>query len=169
MRALSLELPDAEATAELGRALARTFPGAAGAGWVVHLCGDLGAGKTALARAFLQALGVPGPVRSPTYTLVETYACPETTFVHVDLYRLGSAAELAELGLRDHLRPGCVVLIEWPERGGSATPAADLTVRLDDSGAGRRADLASGSGAGETWLTLLASDRKLASYVSNLT
>ena len=169
MRTLTFDLPDPEATAELGRALARSFPGAANAAVVVHLEGELGAGKSALARAFLQANGVAGPIRSPTYTLVETYPLSETTFVHVDLYRLQSGAGLADLGLRDLLQPGHVVLIEWPARGGAGVATADLAIRLEDAGAGRRATLTSAGACGDAWLTLLASDRRIASYLSNLT
>ena len=94
----SAVLPDAEATAALAAALAATAP----PGAVVHLEGDLGAGKSTLARAWLRALGVTGPVRSPTYTLVERY--PLATggeALHLDLYRIGDAGELEFLGLDD--------------------------------------------------------------------
>lgn len=100
----------------------------------VHLNGPLGAGKTTFVRAFLRALGVTGPVRSPTYTLMEPYAIdrvggPEQV-MHLDLYRLGGADELEYLGLRDELAQA-LVLIEWPERAEGALPEPDLVLDLD--------------------------------------
>jgi len=97
---------------------------------VIYLCGDLGAGKTTWVRGFLAASGVASAVRSPTYPLVELYELTDATAVHLDLYRLQDAAELEPLGVRDWAEPGYVWLIEWPERGGAALPAADLTVTL---------------------------------------
>ena len=130
------ELPDSSVTEALGGALARALPAAVhanavragapqqgvGQGAVVYLQGDLGAGKTTCARSVLRALGVAGLVRSPTYTLVETYRLPKITCVHVDLYRLQALSEVDELGLRDMVGPGCLLLVEWPERGGAALP-----------------------------------------------
>ena len=123
-------------TDALGQALARAFAGAAPApggppGGVLYLEGDLGAGKTTCARSLLRALGVVGLVRSPTYTLVETYELAGLTCIHVDLYRLQSLTEVDELGLRDLVGPSCLLLVEWPERGGAALPPADLSVELE--------------------------------------
>ncbi|MDE1922360.1 MAG: tRNA (adenosine(37)-N6)-threonylcarbamoyltransferase complex ATPase subunit type 1 TsaE [Gammaproteobacteria bacterium] len=169
MRAMTLELPDADATAALGAALARTFPGASESCVVVYLRGDLGAGKTACVRAWLEALGVARPIRSPTYTLVETYECGATTFLHVDLYRLNSGADLADLGLRDYFRPGHAILVEWPERAGDSLPAADLTVEMDFAPRGRRVRLSSAGERGDAWLSMLVSDDRITSYLFNLT
>ena len=85
---LSRACPDSSATEALGQALARALPAAAAAGAVVYLQGELGAGKTTCVRSLLRALGVDGLVRSPTYTLVETYRLAALTCIHVDLYRL---------------------------------------------------------------------------------
>jgi tRNA threonylcarbamoyladenosine biosynthesis protein TsaE len=140
-------LADEAATGALARALAKAAP----AGAMVHLQGDLGAGKSTLARAWLRTLGVNGPVRSPTYTLVERYPLAGGgEAVHLDLYRIGDAAELDFLGL-DDLAPA-LWLVEWPERAGPALPAPDLIVRLAVEGDGRRATLQAGSDAGSRWL-----------------
>lgn len=169
MTRLTFDLPDAAATDELGRALARTFPGASDACRVVYLQGEIGAGKSSLVRAFLRARGVRGPIRSPTYTLVELHPAGDTTFVHVDLYRVRDHAEIEGLGLRESLEAGRALLIEWPERVTAAWPAPDLRIRLVDRGAGRRAAIDSGTVAGDTWLRYLASDERTISYLSNLT
>ena len=169
MTRLTFDLPDPAATDELGRALARAFPGASDGCRVVYLEGEIGAGKSSLVRAFLRACGVRGPVRSPTYTLVEIHPAGGTTFVHVDLYRLRDGAEIEGLGLRESLEPGRTLLIEWPERLGEALPPPDLRIRLVDRGEGRRASIDAGTEAGATWLRYLASDDKTISYLSNLT
>jgi tRNA threonylcarbamoyladenosine biosynthesis protein TsaE len=165
---LRIDLPDTGATEALGAALAVTFAGAA-AGAVVHLRGELGSGKTTCARSLLHALGVTATVRSPTYTLVDTYSVAGLTCVHVDLYRLQALSEVDELGLRDLSGPGCIMLIEWPEKGGRAVPRADLTIQLSYAGEARAAVLAGGSVMGAAWLSKLGIDTSLRAYVSNLT
>ena len=145
---LRLHLADSDATERLGAALAASQP----AGVVVFLHGDLGAGKSTLARAWLRALGVSGAIRSPTYTLVEPYQLAEGgRALHLDLYRIGGAGELEFLGLDD---PAGVVLwlVEWPERGAGALPAPDLEVHLALSGTGRSVRLEPGTPAGQSWL-----------------
>ena len=155
-------LADGSATDALGQALARSFPGAARAGTaaavaglpggVLYLQGDLGAGKTTCARSLLRALGVVGLVRSPTYTLVETYTLGALTCVHVDLYRLQSLTEIDELGLRDWVGPGCLLLVEWPERGRAALPPADLELALNYAGEARQARVTARTPLGSDWL-----------------
>ena len=93
---------------------------------IVTLSGDLGAGKSTFARGALRALGVTGAIKSPSYTLLETYALTALTVVHLDLYRLKDPAELEYLGLADYHRPGHLWLVEWPEHGGNRIPRADL-------------------------------------------
>jgi len=171
---MDFNLADSSATDALGAALARTLAGAAPApgvpgGGVLYLQGDLGAGKTTCARSLLRALGVVGLVRSPTYTLVETYEPAGLTCIHVDLYRLQSLTEVDELGLRDLVGPGCLLLVEWPDRGGGALPAADLTVALNYAGEGRQARVTAHSPWGSRWLENLGSDTSLRGYLSNLT
>lgn len=165
---LSFALPDSGATESLGRALARAFPGAR-SGAIVYLRGELGSGKTTCARSLLHALGITAPVRSPTYTLVDTYAVADLTLVHVDLYRVQTMIEVEELGLRDMVGPGYLMLIEWPEKGSAAVPPADLILQLTYHGDARAAALGAGSEIGKAWLAKLAIDSSLAPYVSNLT
>ena len=151
-----LQLADTATTEVLGRALAATRPPQA----VVHLQGDLGAGKSTLARALLRALGVEGAIRSPTYTLVERYPIPAGEAWHLDLYRIGDAAELDFLGLDD--ATATLWLVEWPERAGPALPAADLRVELEMSGSGRSVCLHAQSDIGRAWLAELGTHGDLA-------
>lgn len=148
---MRLWLPQTDATEVLGQALAATRPACA----VLHLHGELGAGKSTLARALLRALGVTGAIRSPTYTLVERYPLPAGgAALHLDLYRIADAAEIEFLGLDD--AQATLWLVEWPERGGQFLPAADLRIRLGVEGAGRGAELESANIAGRDWLAELA-------------
>jgi len=163
-----LNLAHSSLTEALGTALARAFPGAQ-SGAVVYLQGDLGAGKTTCVRGILRALGVTGPVRSPTYTLVDTYTLAALTCVHIDLYRVQSVQEVEELGLRDLTGAGYLMLIEWPEKGGAAVPPADIVVSLQYAGEGRSASITARGGEGERWLSQLGRDNSLTPYVSNLT
>ena len=96
----------------------------------------------------LRELGITGTVRSPTYTLLECYESTGQRVLHVDLYRLGDAADLAPLGLRDEWVPGVLLLIEWPERAAQELPPPDLRITLALAPAGRRAQLAAESKAG---------------------
>jgi tRNA threonylcarbamoyladenosine biosynthesis protein TsaE len=173
---MDLNLADLSATEALGQALARALPGAVrgaapagGSGAVLYLHGELGAGKTTCVRSLLRALGVTGLVRSPTYTLVDTYPLAALTCVHVDLYRVQSLTEVDELGLRDLVGPGCLLLVEWPERGGVAVPPADVDLTLRYAGDARDARLYARTSLGTEWLRNLGRDTSLSSYVSNIT
>ncbi len=169
MHTLNLRLPDAGATERLGAALADALPGAADDYLAVYLRGELGAGKTTCVRGLLRALGVTGTIRSPTYTLVETYNTGQVACVHVDLYRLRGEADLDALGLRDYLAAGHLILIEWPEHAAGALPAADVDIAFDDADQGRRASVHGGSATGRNWIANLARDSKITSYLPNLT
>lgn len=149
---LDLNLPDADATERLGAALA---PGVA-PGTVLHLKGELGSGKTTLARGLLHALGFPGRVKSPTYTLVEPYELSSLHFYHFDFYRLRDASEWLSSGFRDYFNAGSVCLVEWPERAGAALPQPDLQIHLEHAGEARRAHVEAFTPAGEVWLASLS-------------
>jgi tRNA threonylcarbamoyladenosine biosynthesis protein TsaE len=144
----------AEATEACGARLARALPAHPQA-LQLHLHGDLGAGKTTLARGFVQALGYSGVVRSPTYTLVEIYALGALTVVHADLYRLGDPSEFETLGLRDLALAGHVWLIEWPERAGAGLAAPDIQVTLQAHPAFHSIDLRAPTAVGAQWLSHL--------------
>lgn len=142
--------PDLAASESFAQALAAVIgPG------VLTLKGDLGAGKTTLARALLRGLGYQGRVKSPTYTLIERYRCARFPVVHMDLYRIADPDELDALGFRE-LDPSLeLVLIEWPERARSALPAVDLELNIQPSGEGRVIGARAMSVCGEYWLDQL--------------
>jgi tRNA threonylcarbamoyladenosine biosynthesis protein TsaE len=149
---MKLVVEDDAAMAALGGRLASVLDGG-----IVYLEGELGAGKTTLARGILHGLGHPGKVRSPTYTLVEPYPLARGTVYHLDLYRLADPEELEWLGLRDMLEAQALLLIEWPERGAGWLPAPDLTIRIGARDGGRNVDLVSGSARGRHILDLFES------------
>ncbi|MEX2149064.1 MAG: tRNA (adenosine(37)-N6)-threonylcarbamoyltransferase complex ATPase subunit type 1 TsaE [Steroidobacteraceae bacterium] len=146
-------LPDEAATTAAGSALARALPELRRHSLLLGLSGELGSGKTTLARGLLRALGVAGTIRSPTYTLVEPYETVRGTVHHLDLYRLrDGTTELESLGFRDlRALPG-LVMVEWPERAGSALGAPDLQATLTAQDAGRRLVITPASPAGREWL-----------------
>jgi len=145
----TVRLEDEAATAALGARIARQLK----AGDAVLLKGELGTGKTTLARAILRALGVESHVPSPTFTLVQAYETPSLALHHFDLYRIESASELKELGIDDALDDGAV-LVEWPERGFPKRLAGDaLAVTLSAAGPSAREAKISGP---ERWRSIMA-------------
>jgi tRNA threonylcarbamoyladenosine biosynthesis protein TsaE len=139
-------LPDEAATIAFARRLQAAI-GERIAGWTILLDGELGTGKSTLARAFIRAMGHGGPVPSPTYTLVEPYRFPAGIVYHVDLYRISDEEELRYLGwneLDEGLR-----LVEWPKRAPGLAAGADLSLSLDYADTGRNLDVAGLSERGE--------------------
>jgi tRNA threonylcarbamoyladenosine biosynthesis protein TsaE len=134
-------LPDEAATAQLGAALGQAIQVHQEAighhGLVIGLSGELGSGKTALVRSVLRRLGVTGPVRSPTFSLLELYSVSRLNFYHFDFYRFSRPEEFASSGFRDFFTPGSVCAIEWPERAGEALFTIDLQIRMQVADPGR--------------------------------
>ena len=122
-------------------------------GGVITLSGDLGTGKTPLVRGALEAEGVVGGVRSPTYTLVEYSPLQRFAVAHFDLYRLADPEELEYLGYRDYLNAQTLCLIEWPQRAGGYLHAIDLEINLEYDAQGRRVELSAGTEWGRELLS----------------
>ncbi|MEO8998375.1 MAG: tRNA (adenosine(37)-N6)-threonylcarbamoyltransferase complex ATPase subunit type 1 TsaE [Rhodanobacter sp.] len=144
-------LPDEAATAALAVRVADVLDD----GLVLYLHGSLGAGKTSFARALLTALGVGERVKSPTYSLVEGYMAQDRPAWHLDLYRIADPGELEWLGLDALADPAALVLVEWPERGAGALPAADMELCLGYAEQGRQALLRAFTPRGEELLARL--------------
>ena len=152
MESLKLLLVDESATDALGERIAPLLV----PGMVIFLRGDLGAGKTSLARAILRARGYEGKVKSPTYTLLELYTVSSLHLYHFDFYRFHDPHEWAEAGFRDHFNADNICLVEWPEKAEGFLPAADLTLHLQIHGVGRKAEITAGSEQGHQCLQQLA-------------
>jgi tRNA threonylcarbamoyladenosine biosynthesis protein TsaE len=154
----SAVLSSEEATVAAGRNLASAMIRIGCDSLIVHLTGDLGAGKTTFARGFLRELGHTGRVPSPTYTLIEPYSLTPYRVYHIDLYRLSEGSEVIELALFELVEPGAVILIEWPERGAGRIPSADLEVQLGVLADGRAVRLVSHSDLGRSVLEAAKQD-----------
>lgn len=131
----SVYLASTEDTEELGKWLFDQLSSPC----VIYLQGDLGAGKTTFARGFVRAAGFSGPVKSPTYTLVEPYESECLTLLHLDLFRMADPAEFEYLGVLDQLSDNTILLIEWPSMGEGWLPEADVLVELKQHEQGRLA------------------------------
>ncbi len=148
MVALKTTLADEQATLALGAALALALE----PGLVIYLTGELGAGKTTLARGLLRALGYQGAVKSPTYTLVEVYEVSRLHLHHFDFYRFRDPREWTDAGFRESFNGRTVSLIEWPEKAAGQLPPADLRIDLGLLATGRSAELTSSTLAGRKCL-----------------
>jgi tRNA threonylcarbamoyladenosine biosynthesis protein TsaE len=124
-------------------------------GFRLYLHGDLGAGKTTLARAILRALGETGPVKSPTYALVELYVFSGYILHHFDFYRFSDPEEWFEAGLDEAFNADDVCLVEWPEKAGDLLPIPDLRLRLTHAGIGRELQIEATSTRGQQCLDSL--------------
>jgi len=132
--------------------LGQQFAKACNDGGVIYLHGALGAGKTTFVRGFCRGLGYTGFVRSPTFTLVESYLIEGREVHHFDLYRLTDAEELEFIGVRDYFTPQAVCLVEWPERGAGVLPEGDVKLAFTYVPEGRRVDATAGTQRGRRML-----------------
>lgn len=152
---LTLALVDATATGRLAAQIATELE----PGFVLFLSGDLGTGKTTFTRSVLRALGYPGRVKSPTFTLLESYELPKFHLYHFDFYKFSSDRDWLDAGFDDLIGGSAVAVIEWPERAAASLPPPDLRLRLEFDAAGgdsaRVARLEAGSPRGRACLRRL--------------
>ncbi|MFQ3578352.1 MAG: tRNA (adenosine(37)-N6)-threonylcarbamoyltransferase complex ATPase subunit type 1 TsaE [Verrucomicrobiia bacterium] len=125
---------DAEETIALGAAFARGLT----PGTVLLLAGDLGVGKTHLAKGIVEGLGYEGVVTSPTFPIIHEYATPQGPVIHADLYRIDSESELLRLGLDQLLADAHVALVEWAQKFPDFFPRSSLTITIEAPDAGTR-------------------------------
>jgi len=148
---LKTTLDEEEDTLDLGGALAPCLA----PGLTIYLRGELGAGKTTLVRGILRAFGHEGPVRSPTYALVEVYELSSLHLHHFDFYRFRDPKEWIDAGFRESFDGRNVTVIEWPEKAGTWLPTADVEIHLEFAENGREVTLTSNTLAGQKCLALL--------------
>lgn len=145
---MELQLDSEQQQEKFGAVLSAAMIAVASDGLVVYLKGDLGAGKTTLVRGMLRGIGWSGPVKSPTYTIMEPYELNLINLYHFDLYRLADPEELDYLGLRELIGHG-VLVFEWPEKGYGGLPAPDLLIEITHLKYGRCLKLHAVSNKGE--------------------
>lgn len=148
---LKMHLADEAATRALGARLARAIE----PGLFIYLHGDLGSGKTTLARGLLRGLGFQGRVKSPTYTLVELYTVSRLNLYHFDFYRFRDPKEWRDAGFSEYFGNTSVCLVEWPEKAGALLPAADLDIALGFAGDGRDLEIRAATESGKACLSRL--------------
>ena len=149
---IRFQLENEDQTLRLARCFASSFKESGLVYARIFLSGDLGAGKTTFSRGFIQSFGHSGNVKSPTYTLIESYQLPEITIHHLDLYRLGDPEELEYLGIDDICQDEGICLIEWPERGVGVLPEATLNLEMKHLEHGREMIARSHNQQVEGWL-----------------
>lgn len=151
---VTLDLPDEQASASFAMKLATLLHPPL----LLTFSGDLGAGKTTLVRAMLRQLGITSAIKSPTFSLVESYVCHNMPVHHFDLYRIHHEEELEYLGFRDYFTPESICCIEWAEHAGKALPKEDIRFKLSIKGAGREMQITALSDAGKGILARLTGE-----------
>jgi tRNA threonylcarbamoyladenosine biosynthesis protein TsaE len=149
-----LDLPDEQASERFATQLASCLSSPL----IITLSGDLGAGKTTIVRAMLRSLGVQSAIKSPTFSLVESYPYQNGTIHHFDLYRIHHEEELEYLGFRDYFTKESICCIEWAEKAGRALPKVDIRFNLSIKGVGREVQITAFSDAGQRILACLSGE-----------
>ena len=148
MTTLTINLPTELSMLELGSRIANVT----GDTSVFFLYGELGAGKTTFVRGFLRGLGYEGYVKSPTYTLVESYNTEKHVVYHFDFYRVCDSRELEYIGIQDYFAPNTICLIEWPDYGSGMLPESDVSCYIESAGSGRKMKVTANSPRGHNIL-----------------
>lgn len=149
---MTIDLPDEQASNKFAALIARCLSPSL----VMTFDGQLGAGKTTIVRAMLKCLGVQSAIKSPTFSLVESYSCAHLSIHHFDLYRIHHEDELEYMGFRDYFTPETICLIEWAENAGKALPNVDIRFKLTIKGAGREMQIIALSTLGKKILGCLS-------------
>lgn len=161
----TLDLADEAATLNFGMVMAKSMQ----PNLTIYLHGDLGAGKTTLVRGLVHSLGYAGKVKSPTYTLVESYEISNEmcsfTLYHFDLYRFNDEEEWDAAGFRDYFNSQSVCLIEWPEKAENVLPTPDINIIFTIKSSGRSLNVAANSALGQQCLVAMKTDLKIKSEV----
>ena len=157
MRTISLLIRDEKDTQKLAYIFAKycTSP------LIITLQGNLGVGKTTFIRGLLEAMGVQPPLKSPSFSIVETYSLENTCIHHFDLYRIHDPEELEYIGFRDYHTDNTVVCIEWPENGGPYIPKPDIAIHIQYEDTGRRWEISSHTEKGNNILSSVDFDQNL--------
>lgn len=152
---LNYDLPDEKSSVHFAQQLALCLA----APLIITFHGEIGAGKTTIIRAMLRSMGVESAIKSPTFSLVESYQCRGMDVHHFDLYRIHTEDELDYLGFRDYFTPQSICCIEWAEHAGKSLPAVDIRFKLGIKGAGRELHGTASSVAGKRILACLAGEQ----------